>query len=82
MHAQAMGGAKYIYLTHRDDVAEHAKWAKALGAERIMHIGETNAEQGTECVSEDHLFESRFFLACNASHWDLTRSGLALRPEL
>lgn len=45
---QAMGGAKYIFLTHRDDVAEHAKWAKALGAERIMHIGETNSQQGTE----------------------------------
>lgn len=45
---QAMGGAKYIFLTHRDDVAEHAKWAKALGAERIMHVGETNVQQGTE----------------------------------
>ncbi|EIE27165.1 Metallo-hydrolase/oxidoreductase [Coccomyxa subellipsoidea C-169] len=47
---QAMGGAKYIFLTHRDDVAEHAKWAKALGAERIMHVGETNAQQGTDQV--------------------------------
>ncbi len=48
VHVQAMGGVKYIFLTHRDDVAEHAKWAKALGAERIMHVGETNSEQGTE----------------------------------
>ncbi|BDA50908.1 hypothetical protein COCOBI_17-1270 [Coccomyxa sp. Obi] len=47
---QAMGGAKYIFLTHRDDVAEHAKWAKALGAERIMHVGETNSQQGTDQV--------------------------------
>lgn len=43
-----MGGAKYIFLTHRDDVAEHAKWAKALSAERILHTKETNPDQGTE----------------------------------
>ena len=47
---QAMGGAKYIFLTHRDDVAEHAKWAKALSAERILHTKETNPDQGTECA--------------------------------
>lgn len=63
MHAQAMGGVKYIFLTHRDDVAEHAKWAKALGAERIMHVGETNSEQGTECVSKDNPSES-LLLSC------------------
>ena len=47
---QAMGGVKYMFLTHRDDVAEHAKWAKALSAERILHTKETNPEQGTECA--------------------------------
>ena len=45
---QELGGAKYIFLTHRDDVAAHYKWASALGAERIMHTMETTEKQRTE----------------------------------
>ena len=45
---QELGGAKYIFLTHRDDVAAHYKWASALGAERIMHRMETNEKQRTK----------------------------------
>ena len=45
---QELGGAKYIFLTHRDDVAAHYKWASALGAERIMHTMETNKKQRTK----------------------------------
>lgn len=33
----AMGGIKYIFLTHKDDVGDHAKWAKHYQAERIIH---------------------------------------------
>ena len=44
---QELGGAKYIFLTHRDDVAAHYKWASALGAERVMHTMETNEKQRT-----------------------------------
>ena len=32
-----MGGIRYIFLTHRDDVADHRQWAKEFGAEHIMH---------------------------------------------
>lgn len=32
-----MGGIKLIFLTHRDDVADHEKWASHFGAERILH---------------------------------------------
>jgi glyoxylase-like metal-dependent hydrolase (beta-lactamase superfamily II)/ferredoxin len=32
-----MGGVKLMFLTHRDDVADHEKWASEFGAERIMH---------------------------------------------
>ena len=45
---QELGGAKYIFLTHRDDVAAHYKWATALGAERVMHMMETNDKQRTK----------------------------------
>ena len=41
-------GVKWIFLTHRDDVADHARWAAAMGAPRILHADECRAEQGTE----------------------------------
>ena len=45
---QDLGGAKYHFLTHQDDVAGHDKWCEALGTERIIHSTETNSSQGTE----------------------------------
>jgi glyoxylase-like metal-dependent hydrolase (beta-lactamase superfamily II)/ferredoxin len=33
----ALGGARYQFLTHRDDVADHARWSQELGCERILH---------------------------------------------
>jgi glyoxylase-like metal-dependent hydrolase (beta-lactamase superfamily II)/ferredoxin len=32
-----LGGVKLIFLTHRDDVADHEKWAGHFDAGRIMH---------------------------------------------
>ncbi len=32
-----LGGVRLIFLTHRDDVADHEAWANHFGAERIMH---------------------------------------------
>ncbi|XXG60285.1 hypothetical protein AAC387_Pa04g2230 [Persea americana] len=32
-----LGGARYLFLTHKDDIADHDKWAKRLNCERIMH---------------------------------------------
>jgi glyoxylase-like metal-dependent hydrolase (beta-lactamase superfamily II)/ferredoxin len=34
---RALGGARLMFLTHRDDVADHARWAKALGCARVLH---------------------------------------------
>lgn len=34
---EALGGLRWIYLTHRDDIADHEKWAAKFGAERILH---------------------------------------------
>lgn len=45
------GGVEYIFLTHRDDVGQHARWAEALGgAQRIIHEYEANSSQGTDMV--------------------------------
>ena len=35
--AQELGGVRFMVLSHRDDVCDHAKWAKALGCQRIIH---------------------------------------------
>jgi glyoxylase-like metal-dependent hydrolase (beta-lactamase superfamily II)/ferredoxin len=34
---RALGGVRFMFLTHRDDVADHARWREALGCERILH---------------------------------------------
>jgi glyoxylase-like metal-dependent hydrolase (beta-lactamase superfamily II)/ferredoxin len=37
---EAMGGIKYLYLTHRDDVADHQKFHEHFGCDRILHQDE------------------------------------------
>ncbi|MGD1939393.1 MAG: MBL fold metallo-hydrolase [Cyanophyceae cyanobacterium] len=32
-----LGGVRYLYLTHRDDVADHQKFHDRLGCDRILH---------------------------------------------
>ncbi|KAI3918722.1 hypothetical protein MKX01_042042 [Papaver californicum] len=34
---ETLGGARYMFLTHRDDVAYHDKWSKRLGCDRVLH---------------------------------------------
>lgn len=34
---EEMGGIKYMYLTHIDDVAEHEKFREHFGCQRILH---------------------------------------------
>ena len=34
---EEMGGIRYMYLTHRDDVADHQKCAEHFGCKRILH---------------------------------------------
>jgi glyoxylase-like metal-dependent hydrolase (beta-lactamase superfamily II)/ferredoxin len=45
-----MGGIRYIFLTHRDDVADAAKYAGRFGAERIIHRLELSAQPTAERV--------------------------------
>lgn len=34
---EELGGVRWLFLTHRDDVADHAAYAKRFGCERVMH---------------------------------------------
>ncbi|GAB4814810.1 hypothetical protein N2152v2_001856 [Parachlorella kessleri] len=45
---EQLGGVRYIFLTHQDDVGDHAKWAAHFGATRIIHRLEVNRKQGTD----------------------------------
>ena len=47
---ETMGGIKYIFLTHRDDVADAQKYAKHFGAKRIIHRDELSAQTDAEIV--------------------------------
>lgn len=56
---EAMGGVRYLYLTHRDDVADHQKYHEHFECERILHrddIGPNTREveiqlSGTEPIA-------------------------------
>lgn len=39
-----LGGIRYLYLTHRDDVADHQKYRDEFGCDRILHADEINAD--------------------------------------
>ncbi len=41
---EAMGGIRYMYLTHRDDVADHQKYRDHFGCDRILHADEIKAD--------------------------------------
>jgi glyoxylase-like metal-dependent hydrolase (beta-lactamase superfamily II)/ferredoxin len=45
---EEMGGVKYLYLTHQDDVADHQKFHDHFGCDRILHKDEIN--RGTQSV--------------------------------
>ncbi|BBN04497.1 hypothetical protein MPTK1_3g05170 [Marchantia polymorpha subsp. ruderalis] len=34
---ETMGGVKYMFLTHKDDVCDHKKWKKRFNLTRIIH---------------------------------------------
>lgn len=38
-----MGGVRLMFLTHRDDVADHALFRRHFGCERVLHAGDVTA---------------------------------------
>jgi glyoxylase-like metal-dependent hydrolase (beta-lactamase superfamily II)/ferredoxin len=51
---EELGGVRYIFLTHRDDVAEAHKYAKQFGSQRIIHQAELSAQPDAEIVLKGH----------------------------
>lgn len=40
---EAMGGVRYMFLTHKDDIADHQRWQARFNCERILHQLEVQA---------------------------------------
>ncbi|HEX3558141.1 MAG TPA: MBL fold metallo-hydrolase [Pyrinomonadaceae bacterium] len=47
---EALGGVRTIFLTHRDDVADHEKFARHFRARRVMHADDNASRYGVEHV--------------------------------
>jgi glyoxylase-like metal-dependent hydrolase (beta-lactamase superfamily II)/ferredoxin len=49
---EELGGVRTMFLTHRDDVADHERYARRLGCRRVMHADDGAARHGVEHVVE------------------------------
>lgn len=47
---ETMGGVNTMFLTHRDDVADHDRYATRFNCERVMHADDGAARLGVERV--------------------------------
>lgn len=68
---EAMGGVKYIFLSHRDDVADADKYASQFGSKRIIHKGDLSAQPGAEIVidgREAKQIEKNFLVIPTPGH--------------
>lgn len=63
---EALGGIANIFLTHRDDVADAARFAEHFGSRRIIHRNELSSQPGAELVLD------------GAGPWELAPGFLAI----
>lgn len=49
----AVGGVRTMFLTHKDDVADHRRFAERFGCERVMHADDGAPRLGIEKVIHD-----------------------------
>ena len=47
---EQLGGLKYVFLTHRDDVADADRYAEHFAAKRIIHQAELASQPGAEWI--------------------------------
>ncbi len=52
---EALGPVRWLVLTHRDDVADHGKWAARLGCKRVLHKGDVSADTRVVELQPDGL---------------------------
>jgi len=49
---EALGGISRMFLTHVDDIADHARYARRFNCERIMHVADGAQSHGVEHIIE------------------------------
>ncbi|MEP6903463.1 MAG: MBL fold metallo-hydrolase [Actinomycetota bacterium] len=49
---EALGGVSQMFLSHRDDIADHQRFAEKFGAKRIMHADDGAKGLGLENIIE------------------------------
>ena len=49
---EALGGARTMFLTHKDDIADHEKFAAKFNCRRVMH-----ADDGARRLGIEHIIE-------------------------
>jgi len=49
---EELGGVSHIFLTHRDDVADAARYAAHFGSRRVIHAADRDAQPNAEVVLE------------------------------
>ncbi|MFO1532418.1 MAG: MBL fold metallo-hydrolase [Thermoplasmatota archaeon] len=54
---EALGGVAWLVLTHRDDVADHAKFARHFGLRRLVHGLDARGLDGVETFAGTEPFE-------------------------
>ena len=47
-----MGGVRKMFLTHSDDVADHAQFAERFGCQRVMHAADGAGKLGIDWIIE------------------------------
>ncbi|HWP46430.1 MAG TPA: MBL fold metallo-hydrolase [Candidatus Limnocylindrales bacterium] len=68
---EALGGIKYIFLTHRDDVAEADRYAKKFNSRRIIHRADLSAQPDAEIIIEGYEaieFSPEFWIIPTPGH--------------
>lgn len=68
---EAMGGIRYIFLSHRDDVADAAKYAEQFGAQRMLHQADLSAMPEVEIKlsgTEPRYFGDDFLVIPTPGH--------------
>ena len=48
----AMGGVRKMFLSHSDDIADHARFAERFGCQRVMHAADGAGKLGIDWIIE------------------------------
>ena len=54
---EALGGIRWMFLTHRDDIADHEKWAAKFGCERIIMASDARSMNAETKLKGDTEYE-------------------------